>query len=166
MLVGCPLGVPYLFNRRRAEELGKRWRKINKAHLKVLTTRNHFQSVPRTLLLSRCRHAELPFQPARVFCVATEEREIHSRWEERKHLILDYLINSCLLCQKIRPPTSRPLCPQSPNCLLKEQSLCRTLLGLLHRSNWGGEQKGKKSTETSEGEVGRTSSGRTGKEME
>ncbi len=83
----------------------------------------------------------------------------------KKHLILDYLINRCLPCQKLRPPTSRLPHPESPDCLLKEQ-VCVTHFLSYFTDQTVEESRKARNPLRHQKEEGRTSSGRTGKEME
>lgn len=102
--------------------------KRNKAHLNFLTTCNHFKSVHRTLPhpLSRCRHAELPFQPAGLLCVATEEGAIHSRWEERNTSPLTIWLTAVSCAKKSDPP--HPTLPilNPPTDFWKSRSVSHT----------------------------------------
>lgn len=124
----------------------KEHKKINKVQQKTVTTCicNLFETIHKTLPhLSRCRHAELPFQ---LFCAAKEEREICSRWEERNTSPLTIWLTAVSCAKKKSDPPQLHPQPWTPKLLPERACLCRTLLGLLCRTNWRGEQKGKIST--------------------
>ena len=78
---------------------------------------------PLPLFLSRCRHAELPFQ---LFCVASEEGEIHSRWEERNTSSLTIWLTAVSHARKSDPPHPTLPALNPPTLSWKSRSVSHT----------------------------------------
>lgn len=92
---------------------------MNKAHLEISTTCNQCAAdTPSPSVQVQASRAAL----SALLCSYRREGS-PLKVGRKKHLILDYLINSGLLCQKenLTPRTIAPPHLEFPKCMLKEQ---------------------------------------------